>query len=215
MGRFLCLFLLLAVVLGCFAADAPVAEETIRKMKVKDLKRFLDDRGVDCDNCVEKADFVKKAVAAAAKPILDSKKPKKVNKDPIEKQWAPTVQEICKAETEKEDFCKQLKGVIDGSFFQYMRKYKRDLSCVEAEAATLSFKHPFAPIYKKIVKETIQFMLKENTKKQDAIRKKYEARFTPWMRDLCLENPNPMYEELGEMGANVKAGGGKRRKDEL
>ena len=32
------------------------------------------------------------------------------------------------------------------------------------------------------------------------VRAKLEARAVPWLRDVCLENPNPMFEELGETG---------------
>lgn len=69
--------------------------------------------------------------------------PLQVNKEPIEKRWAPIVDEVCKANTDKEDFCKQLKGVIDGSFFQYMRKYKRELSVSEPHVADVSMTHPY------------------------------------------------------------------------
>ena len=66
-----------------------------------------------------------------------------MNKDPIEKQWAPIVAEVCEAETDNESYCKQLKNIVDGFFFQYMRKYKRDLSVQEYHAAEVSFKHPY------------------------------------------------------------------------
>jgi hypothetical protein len=143
---------------------------------------------------------VKKAIAAKSTPILDSKKPRVVNKDPIEKQWAPIVAEVCEAETDNESYCKQLKNIVDGFFFQYMRKYKRDLSVQEYHAAEVSFKHPYFAVGKIILKEVVQFMVKENTKKSEKVRAKLEARAVPWLRDVCLENPNPMFEELGETG---------------
>jgi hypothetical protein len=199
-GRLLCFLFLLLIIGSCLADDKIPAEAEIRKMKVKELRKFLDDRGLPCDGCVEKADFVKKAIAAKSTPILDSKKPRVVNKDPIEKQWAPIVAEVCEAETDNESYCKQLKNIVDGFFFQYMRKYKRDLSVQEYHAAEVSFKHPYFAVGKIILKEVVQFMVKENTKKSEKVRAKLEARAVPWLRDVCLENPNPMFEELGETG---------------
>eukprot|EP00667_Euglena_gracilis_P018994 EG_transcript_20264 len=190
-----------------------LTEDSVRAMKIKDLRKFLDDRGIPCEGCVEKADFVKKALATKDTPVLDAKKPKVVNKEPIEKRWAPIVDEVCKANTDKEDFCKQLKGVIDGSFFQYMRKYKRELSVSEPHVADVSMTHPYLLIGKKIIKEVVLHMVQQDSKKADVIRAKLEPRFIPWFRDVCLENPNPMFEELGEMGANMKKKG--RRADEL
>lgn len=213
MRQLLCLLIVCSLSVICLS-DATVDEAAIKKMKIKEVRKFLDDRGVACDGCFEKADFVKKAVANMALPILDSRKPKVVNNDPIEKQWAPQVMEICEAETDKPGFCKQLKAVVDGAFYQYMRKYKRDLSVTEAHTAEISFKHPYSTIMRKMLKETVQHMVQKDSKKQDLIRKKFEPTFIPWLRDVALENPNPMFEELGEMGANMKKKGSKRG-DEL
>jgi hypothetical protein len=204
------LLLLIAVATALVGGQTEV---DILALKIKDLRKFLDDRGVACEGCVEKADFVKIALASKDAPILESKKPKAVNKDPIEKQWAPIVEEVCKAQTEKEDFCKQLKRVVDGTLSQYMRKYKRELSVTEAHVAAVSLTHPYLPLGKKILKEVILHMLENDSKKADLIRTKLEPRLIPWFRDVCLENPNPMFEELGEMGANMKKKG--RRGEEL
>ena len=40
-------------------------EAKIKKMRVKELKGILADRGVDCNGCVEKEDYVKQVMATA------------------------------------------------------------------------------------------------------------------------------------------------------
>mmetsp|Transcript_5176 Transcript_5176/g.6739 ORF Transcript_5176/g.6739 Transcript_5176/m.6739 type:complete len:91 (+) Transcript_5176:367-639(+) len=45
---------------------APAASEAdVKKLRVKQLKSILNDRGVTCDGCLEKEDFVKRVLATA------------------------------------------------------------------------------------------------------------------------------------------------------
>ncbi len=44
------------------AVDAKADAGDIKKLKVKELKQILADRGIDCNGCTEKDDFVKKVL---------------------------------------------------------------------------------------------------------------------------------------------------------
>eukprot|EP00993_Chasmostoma_nieuportense_P003826 NODE_4526_length_774_cov_480.774343_g4367_i0.p1 GENE.NODE_4526_length_774_cov_480.774343_g4367_i0~~NODE_4526_length_774_cov_480.774343_g4367_i0.p1 ORF type:complete len:205 (-),score=52.39 NODE_4526_length_774_cov_480.774343_g4367_i0:97-711(-) len=174
-----------------------ISDAELRKMKIKDLKKFLSDRGVVCNDCFEKGDFVAKAIVSKSIDILPSKLPKQVNTEPIDKRWGKVATEVCDAITQLEGYCKALKSVVEGSFFQYGRKFKRELSVTEPHLAQVSFTDPYFKAGKLLLTKTVQYMVKENTKKNEQIRKKYENDFIPWLRDCALENTNTMYEILG------------------
>jgi hypothetical protein len=56
--------------------DAATAEPTnFNKMRVKQLRKFLKDRGLECKGCAEKSDFVKMATDNEDTPVLEVKKP--------------------------------------------------------------------------------------------------------------------------------------------
>eukprot|EP00992_Anisonema_acinus_P010990 TRINITY_DN7046_c0_g1_i1.p1 TRINITY_DN7046_c0_g1~~TRINITY_DN7046_c0_g1_i1.p1 ORF type:complete len:205 (+),score=51.96 TRINITY_DN7046_c0_g1_i1:39-653(+) len=192
------------LVVNALATDAPT-EESISKMKVKELKKFLSDRGVECDNCVEKGDWVKKAKASLSVPILPEKIKPQVSTEPIDKQWGKIAADTCAKLTDKADFCKQLKGIVEGAMYQYARKYKRDLSVEPQHLTTVSMSFPYYDVGVLNIKETVEFMLKENTKSGDKVRPIFEEKVKPWLRDVGLENSNPMYEKLGP-GATKKKG---------
>ncbi|KAI9018805.1 hypothetical protein DFJ74DRAFT_675036 [Hyaloraphidium curvatum] len=52
------------------AAEA-LSEEAVSKMKIKELKKFLADRGQACAGCAEKRDYVEVALAARELPIVE------------------------------------------------------------------------------------------------------------------------------------------------
>jgi mesencephalic astrocyte-derived neurotrophic factor len=45
--------------------EAEASNEDIKKLRVKQLKSILSDRGVECDGCIEKEDFVKRVLETA------------------------------------------------------------------------------------------------------------------------------------------------------
>ena len=79
--RFFSLFLIVLLVhcaLGQEEATDSAAVETpdFQKMRVKQLKRFLHERGLVCKGCAEKDDFVKMAVENKDAPLMKAEKPK-------------------------------------------------------------------------------------------------------------------------------------------
>lgn len=71
-------FLCLCCVLGQEDADAsatPAETLNFSKMRIKQLKKFLKDRGLECKGCAEKSDFVKMATENEDTPVVEVKKP--------------------------------------------------------------------------------------------------------------------------------------------
>ena len=65
----LAVLFLLSCSKGAMAAAPPTAAD-IKKMKIKDLKAFLEDRGQACKGCQEKSDFVDLAVKHINTPVV-------------------------------------------------------------------------------------------------------------------------------------------------
>merc|ERR1711924_485447 len=57
-------------------APKPTAytEGDFKKMRVKQLRTFLHQRGVDCKGCTEKTEFVQKAMASTDLPLMEEEK---------------------------------------------------------------------------------------------------------------------------------------------
>lgn len=187
--------LLLLFVLVVFA-QGDVTPPNFHTMKIKELKGFLKDRGVQCEGCVEKSDFVKKCLDSVTVPLTQSAQRSQIPTEPIDQTWGGISDDVCKSVTTNMDICSQLRGVVESTIFQFSRQYKRDLSVQPAHLAATSLKQPYFPVGKMIIRETLDWILKEGTRNGDQIRKVYEPKLKPWLRDVALENTNPMFEAL-------------------
>lgn len=79
------------------AAAATDADVSCEKMRVKELRLFLEDRGLRCEGCAEKADFVAMCEA---------------NKDaPLAEKSSPSPSDAPKEEKSIEDILAGLKGM--------------------------------------------------------------------------------------------------------
>jgi hypothetical protein len=201
--------LLLAVTVLC----NPPTEAEVKAMKLKELREFLSDRGIPCEGCVEKSDFVRKVLTVKDTPILAEKQAKKdATAEPPKVQWKRVAQETCEAEKHKEETCKLFTKVVENSFDEWGRKYKRDLGVAPATLTLTSMSHPYKEVGVNIIKRTLAWVAKNpDQAKFTELKKKYETEFIPWLRDVGLDNPNPMYEELQA----AKKGKGKGKKDEF
>lgn len=78
----LCLLLLLSYVQSDINAEQTIlSEEDIRQMRVKELKQFLKDRGVECTDCVEKRHLVHKVLESREIPILTNNEEQEPSKN--------------------------------------------------------------------------------------------------------------------------------------
>jgi DnaJ-domain-containing protein 1 len=177
------------------ASDVP-DEDDIRKLKVAQLKDFLKDRGIACEGCVEKGDFVKKALASRDKPVLAERAARKLPTEPLQKVWAEIANNICIAELGSAEQCKSLSKVVELAVDEYKRKYKRELGTDEKVFMGNTLKHPFKEVGEISIKRVALWMKKENTKSSTAIREKYMKLFVPWFRDVAVDNPNEMYSVI-------------------
>ena len=80
-----CFFILFFVIVMCCCCgvfgqddDASIPESIdFSKMRIKQLKKFLHERGLECKGCAEKTDYVKMAMANEHAPLVEKKRPDK------------------------------------------------------------------------------------------------------------------------------------------
>merc|ERR1711976_953759 len=164
----------------------------IKKMKIKELRQFLKDREVRCDGCVEKSDFIAKALTVKDKKIdADLEEARSVDlKTPIEKQWREIAKEICLKKGCSEALAKKLSKAVELSFDQYARVYRRELTVTNDKMIQVSFKHPFHTYGRLVITRTVKWALSQSEPTSTKIRENFEPDFKPWLRDVALEQPN-------------------------
>ena len=69
-----------------FVASSATDDVNCSKMKVKELRVFLADRGLKCEGCAEKADFVAMCEANEFAPLVEKEAPKEAPKGDAKKE---------------------------------------------------------------------------------------------------------------------------------
>eukprot|EP00192_Tetraselmis_astigmatica_P016929 CAMPEP_0117674418 /NCGR_PEP_ID=MMETSP0804-20121206/15028_1 /TAXON_ID=1074897 /ORGANISM="Tetraselmis astigmatica, Strain CCMP880" /LENGTH=130 /DNA_ID=CAMNT_0005483287 /DNA_START=240 /DNA_END=632 /DNA_ORIENTATION=+ len=80
------IFLLFVTFQPCHSeeeADTPADLPDFEKMKAKELKALLTERGVECKGCAEKADLVKKVQDTYHLPVKEVEEEPEAKKDPL------------------------------------------------------------------------------------------------------------------------------------
>lgn len=211
---FLVAAVLLLALAACtaFAADAPLTEADFKKMKVKQLKAFLSDRGLSCVGCEEKGEFVRECVKNAAKPLLPSKV-KSVPKGELWEAWANVAHEVCEATAAtkgasaeaKEKVCANIKTATDSVFMQYGKRTANKLRKKPAALLKTSFGEIYQSAGKKMFTKLAGFCFKnaDKCKSSSAVQALMEqddkvkgVKFIAYLTNVGIENTNPMYEAL-------------------
>eukprot|EP01116_Phalansterium_solitarium_P015250 TRINITY_DN3356_c0_g1_i1.p2 TRINITY_DN3356_c0_g1~~TRINITY_DN3356_c0_g1_i1.p2 ORF type:complete len:165 (-),score=47.22 TRINITY_DN3356_c0_g1_i1:65-559(-) len=74
-GLVFCFLIALAACEQAPAADATAPEIPLEKMKIKELRKMLEERGVECHGCKEKSDLVERVKETMHLPILEKPAP--------------------------------------------------------------------------------------------------------------------------------------------
>jgi len=183
--------------------EEEITEAKLKKMKIKDLKAFLDARGVQCRNCGEKADFVRKALEVAARPVTNELlKPVEVKSDPIWLQWKEIGKNICEKEVPEEyrnqGYCKQFLLVVETIIEKYSKRFHKALSVEPLQLIKYSMTYPYKLAGEIILTKGLKWMVREKTKSTAKIEKRMEEPLNFWLRDCALQNVNTMNDILAE-----------------
>ena len=195
-------------------------EKEVKKMKVKELKGFLADRGVECDTCAEKGDFVKKVVANLETPLLPSKRKLKP-KGEFWEFWAALARSICddaakkkgsSSETSSEEVCNSIGGAFDSFFMQHGKRTAGKLKKKTANLLKTSVGEPYQGAGRRMIAKLVDSCLSSKkgscssqSKVQSALEnnKVKNVDFSKWITNVGIENTNPMYEALKDKTLNA------------
>lgn len=207
----LALVILALTFVACFAADV-LTEGDFKKMKIKELRAFLDDRGVECSDCAEKADFVRECTKNAAKPLHPSKV-KSVPKGALWEAWANVAGEVCEAAADtkgasaetKANVCSAIKTATESVFMQYGKRTAGKLRKKPDALLKTSFGEIYQAAGKKMFTKLAGFCFKNQKKCRSSStiqalmetdNKVKGVKFISYLTNVGIENTNPMYEAL-------------------
>ena len=207
------LILLLLVAIAVAAAAKLMTEADFKKMKIKELKAFLEERGITCKECQEKSEFVSMAVANAGKPTIASVPSKKeVPKGALWEVWGGIASEKCAEAATKssigdasKDICSAVATATESVFMQYGKRTASKLKKDPSALLKTSFAEPYHGAGRRLLGRVITHCFKPANRKacSSASRvqplmenAKIEADFVSYLTNVGIENTNPMYEAL-------------------
>lgn len=195
--------ILASLILVSFAnAEETLTDADFKKMKIKQLKRFLLDRGVECHGCVEKSDFVRLAVQHAKTALKNpgGRIPSELPTDPLWDVWAKKADELCQrllsTEQKENKFCNSLSNVVDSVVMKYAKRYQKELKVEKQQLMKYTLTEPYQEAGLKRIQKVIKWMGKTNTKSQKDIEGQLEEPLQSWLRDCSLQNINTMHDTL-------------------
>ena len=177
-----------------------VAEDEIRKMKIRELKTFLEDRDEDYSRCVEKRDFINAAVAVKDKKISAAKQKLKgylgaYPECPFWEFWASEARQMAVESGITEKGQQALYATVETCFMQHGKSVATKLKKGAGDLLKTSLKSPYYQAGVLNMKILTEHYVSHEAQRTD-IRQKSESIFLPWITNVGIENTNPMYEIL-------------------
>ena len=128
--------------------------------------------------------------------MLPSKRPRKINKDPLEKQWLVVVNELCDELKLDDKNRKPLLKRIESSFWEHTRSISKQLHAEKHVMAKTSLSEPYILAMSKKLRQLIKWVKEEDVTKQDLIKKKFDNEIKMFLTHVAVKNVNPMHETL-------------------
>lgn len=195
-------------------------EAEVKKMKVKDLKQFLADRGVACDSCSEKNDFMKKVIANLQTALLPSKRKLKP-KGEFWEFWAAMAKTQCEESAKKASLsdadtatvCDAISGAVDSYFMQHGKRTAGKLKKKPANLLKTSAGEPYQGAGRRLLGKLVSSCIKKGASGPCSSQSKVLAiiegnkvkgvDFNQYITNVGIENTNPMYEALKDKTLNA------------
>lgn len=196
-----------------WSAAADLTEAQFKAMKIKDLRAFLDDRGLKCVGCQEKADFVRMAYQNQAKnPVNEEPRPQTLPDGKLWEVWSANAKKVCAEETVKRgndpdtapfsEVCSVVSTAVESFFMQHGRRISQKLKKKPDSILKTSYK----PVYydagiiflTKIINKC--FLSPTTISKCESLNNilmMMEDKSTDmnmWLTNVGIENTNPMFD---------------------
>ncbi|KEG09520.1 hypothetical protein DQ04_05091060 [Trypanosoma grayi] len=207
--------LVLLFFLTCTVVAAEQTEGDFKRMKIKDLRTFLEDRGLSCPGCQEKADFVRVAFQNRDKKPLSDQGKREVPNAPFWDVWRDNAKNICVEAAVKRgldasakpqsDICETLAYVTESFFMQHGKRTATKLRKKPEALLKTSYKGVYYDAGKLLLERMADYCLvsaanRETCSSVGSLMSVMEgskvADLTKWMTNVGIENTNPMYEML-------------------
>ncbi|RNF25705.1 uncharacterized protein Tco025E_02142 [Trypanosoma conorhini] len=210
----LLLLLLLMVSVGP-AAAAELTEADFKRMKIRELRRFLGERGLTCVGCQEKSDFSRYAYQNRDKKPLSEQGKRDVPDAPFWAVWRDLAKEVCEGAVRKRgldvsaapqsDVCAALAYVTESFFMQHGKRTASKLRKKPEALLKTSFKGVYYDAGRLLLERLANYCLAsaDHQSTCSSVGKLMtlaeEAKVVDlqgWMTNVGIENTNPMYELL-------------------
>ncbi|EPY31288.1 hypothetical protein STCU_03531 [Strigomonas culicis] len=218
MQRKLYLFLALTLcLLGAFVSASDMTMADFKKMKIKDLRTFLDERGLECNGCQEKSDFVRVAYEYRDKAPLGIAAKREVPDKKFWEAWGANGKVQCEEAVTKrgsdpaaEPFvhvCDTIEKAIDSFFMQHGRQTANRLKKTPHHMLKTSYKHVYYDVGVRLLNKLINYCLASPSIQSKCeslshvlgvMEGNKEGNFKSWITNVGIENTNPMYEILDD-----------------
>ncbi|KAG5492534.1 hypothetical protein JKF63_01112 [Porcisia hertigi] len=204
---------LFILALAVTMVSASMTEADFKKMKVKDLRAFLVDRGLECAGCQEKSDFVRMAYQHRDTNPLGSAKKREIPNQKFWEAWSDIAKQECQKsvarrgnDADSEPFstiCDTIRSAVDSYLMQHGRRVANQLKKTPHHLLQTSFKDVYFEAGSRLFQTLADYCL-ASPSSQEACRSfgsvmsamdgSSGADFKMWTTNVGIENTNPMYE---------------------
>ncbi|RNF02249.1 hypothetical protein TraAM80_06543 [Trypanosoma rangeli] len=194
---------------------AKLTEADFKRMKIRDLRSFLEERGLTCVGCQEKADFSRYAYQNRDKKPLSEQGKREVPDAPFWVVWRDIAKEVCEeavkkrgldvTSTPQSDVCNAIVYVTESFFMQHGKRTANKLRKKPDALLKTSHKGVYYDSGRLLLERLVNYCLAsaDHQVKCSSVSKLMtlaeEAKVVDlqgWMTNVGIENTNPMYELL-------------------
>lgn len=204
------LVVLLTIVVLCVLAVCALGDDipNFKKMRVKELKSWMGERGLACPDCEDKAALVKFCVNAAktAPKVL---RPKAPAGKTFWEAWSDNAKEICEAQAKKsgvdgEKICGAIATATDSYFMQHGKRIANKLRKKPDAMLKTSYSEIYYPASRRVFVRFAKYCVANpdacatSSKVESLMEKASIVDLTSFLTNIGIENTNPMYDILND-----------------
>ncbi|KAG5466151.1 hypothetical protein LSCM4_01293 [Leishmania orientalis] len=209
----------LITVLAVTLVSATMTESDFKRMKVKDLRAFLLDRGLECAGCQEKSDFVRMAYQHRDKNPVGTAKKREIPNKKFWEAWSDIAKKECEQAVKRrgndataEPFstiCDTIYSAADSYLMEHGRRVANQLKKTPQHLLKTSFKDVYFEAGCHLFRTLADYCLASPSSQKacqslgsvmSAMDGSSGADFKMWTTNVGIENTNPMYDIIGEHG---------------
>ncbi|ORC84131.1 uncharacterized protein TM35_000491370 [Trypanosoma theileri] len=213
--RPLLLLLVLLFYLVCLTAMAEMTEQDFKRMKIKDLRHFLEERDLSCPGCQEKADFVRVAFQNRDKKPVSEQGKREIPNASFWEVWKDNAKALCTEVVQKRgldvsgkpqaDICDAIAYVVENFFMQHGKRTANKLRKKADDLLKTSYKNVYYDAGRVLLERLANYCLaspanQEKCSSVGSLSSLIEGSsvidLVKWMTNVGIENTNPMYDFL-------------------